>query len=54
MSLDDLDPVIPTIPAGRLGTATEIGTAIAFLASVESSYVNGTNLVVDGGLTEIV
>jgi len=39
------------IPAGRFARATEIANAALFLASDESSYVNGTAFVVDGGIT---
>lgn len=39
------------IPMGRFGEATEIASAALFLASDESSFVTGTNLLVDGGLT---
>ena len=49
-----MDPVIPLIPAGRLGEIDEIARAIAFLASHDSSFVKGANLVVDGGQTEVV
>lgn len=38
-----------SIPAGRLGTAEDIGAVVAFLASPAASYVNGVNLPVDGG-----
>jgi len=37
------------IPAGRLGNPDEIGNTIAFLASEQASYINGINLLVDGG-----
>jgi NAD(P)-dependent dehydrogenase (short-subunit alcohol dehydrogenase family) len=39
------------IPAGRFGEAKEIAQAALYLASDESSYVTGTEFMVDGGLT---
>jgi NAD(P)-dependent dehydrogenase (short-subunit alcohol dehydrogenase family) len=39
------------VPMGRLATAPEIARAALFLASDESSYVNGAAFVVDGGIT---
>ena len=39
------------LPMGRLATAREIALGALFLASDESSYVNGTTFLVDGGLT---
>ncbi|HEY6469195.1 MAG TPA: SDR family oxidoreductase [Candidatus Dormibacteraeota bacterium] len=39
------------LPMGRLATAREIANATLFLASSESSYVNGSTFLVDGGLT---
>lgn len=39
------------LPMGRLATAREIAAAALFLASDESSYVNGSTFVVDGGIT---
>lgn len=40
------------IPMRRIGQASEIGAAIAFLASPAASYVNGINFPVDGGRTK--
>ena len=39
------------LPMGRLATAREIANAALFLASDESSYVNGSTFLVDGGIT---
>lgn len=39
-------------PSGRFGEAIEQAHAVVFLASDESSFVNGHDMVVDGGLTK--
>jgi NAD(P)-dependent dehydrogenase (short-subunit alcohol dehydrogenase family) len=41
---------VAEIPTKRMGRVSEIAKAVAFLASNDASYVNGQNLVVDGGL----
>lgn len=38
-------------PLGRVGTPADIAQAVVFLASDESSWITGSNIVVDGGLT---
>ena len=42
-----------TIPMGRVGTPDEIAKAVVFLASDDSSFVNGIELFVDGGMAQI-
>ncbi len=43
--------VMSRIPVGRLGRPEEIAAGILFLASDESSYMTGAELVIDGGVT---
>ena len=43
-----------TIAAKRLGTVEEFGAVAAFLCSARASYVTGTVVLVDGGLTQSV
>jgi len=38
-----------SIPLGRLGTPEDVAKGILFLASDESSYITGTELIIDGG-----
>ena len=39
------------LPARRIGNAEEVAQAVLFLASDQASYITGTSLLVDGGLT---
>lgn len=39
------------IPMGRIGSADEVANAVEFLASDKASYITGTTLFVDGGMT---
>jgi NAD(P)-dependent dehydrogenase (short-subunit alcohol dehydrogenase family) len=39
------------VPLGRTGTARQIADGVVFLASDEASYITGTELVIDGGMT---
>ena len=48
-----IDSQAVTIPLGRVGTPDEIAKAVVFLASDDSSFVNGIELFVDGGMAQI-
>lgn len=47
----DRQYLIDTTPMGRLGEPEEVAAVIAFLASDESSFMTGSEVVVDGGYT---
>lgn len=45
--------LIKTIPSGRVGRSEDVANAVLFLASDEAAFVNGAELFVDGGMTQI-
>lgn len=45
--------VVSRIPLGRIGSAEEVATAAAFLASTDASFITGAELPVDGGMAQV-
>ncbi|ART79355.1 3-oxoacyl-ACP reductase FabG [Oceanisphaera avium] len=50
LSDDQKAGILSQVPAGRLGAAKEIASAVAFLASEEAAYITGETLHVNGGM----
>jgi 3-oxoacyl-[acyl-carrier protein] reductase len=51
MSLEEAKAeILSGVPAGRMGTPREFGSACAFLCSSQAGYITGQNLLVDGGM----
>ncbi|MER6425207.1 SDR family NAD(P)-dependent oxidoreductase [Streptomyces sp. NPDC001137] len=50
---DELEALRPLYPLGRVGEPADIAAAVAFLASREASWITGTSLTVDGGVTAV-
>jgi 3-oxoacyl-[acyl-carrier protein] reductase len=46
-----IDQVLPAIPLGRVGDASEIGGLAAYIAGPESGYMTGASLTIDGGMS---
>jgi NAD(P)-dependent dehydrogenase (short-subunit alcohol dehydrogenase family) len=44
---------VDIIPVGRMGSPADMGKAAAFLASDDSAFIVGTELISDGGMTNI-
>ncbi|MBZ6199456.1 SDR family oxidoreductase [Streptomyces olivaceus] len=50
---EDLAAVRGLYPLGRVGEPEDVAAAVAFLASRDASWITGTTLTVDGGLTAV-
>jgi NAD(P)-dependent dehydrogenase (short-subunit alcohol dehydrogenase family) len=48
-----IDGMVTVTPQSRAGTPDDVAKAVTFLASDDSSYVNGAELFVDGGMAQI-
>lgn len=47
----ELKNIEKQVPVGRVGEPEEIGKLVSFLCSEDASYINGTNIPIDGGST---
>ncbi len=47
----DREARLRVMPLGRIGTSEDVAYGVLYLASDESSYVTGSELVIDGGIT---
>jgi len=50
-TVEELRPLLPTIPLGRVAVPEDIAAAICFLASADARQITAVELVVDGGST---
>jgi NAD(P)-dependent dehydrogenase (short-subunit alcohol dehydrogenase family) len=48
---DWVETLVSRVPLGRLGTVDDIAYGVLYLVSDKSSYVTGSELVIDGGRT---
>ena len=52
-TIQQMKQEIMSVPAGRIASSNELAYAALFLASDRSRYMLGSELVVDGGLTQL-
>ncbi len=50
---DGIDKIVSQVPAKRLGGVDEIAKFVAWLSSVENTYITGQNIAIDGGFTRV-
>lgn len=48
-----LQRMLERVPLGRFADASEIASVVAFLISDQAAYVNGQDIVIDGGMTAV-
>ncbi|WP_343955209.1 glucose 1-dehydrogenase [Nonomuraea longicatena] len=53
-SPEEIEAVRARVPLRRIGTSEDVATVVAFLASADAGYVNGVDLLVDGGLANTI
>ncbi len=50
---DGVERWLRKVPLGRLGEASDVANAVLFLLSPAARWINGTNLIVDGGMSAV-
>ena len=45
--------LVSRVPLARMGESSELAEAVLFLASPASSYMTGTEMIIDGGITQL-
>lgn len=50
---DGVERWLGKVPLGRLGQASDVANAVLFLLSPAARWINGTNLIVDGGMSTV-
>jgi 3-oxoacyl-[acyl-carrier protein] reductase len=50
-SSEDIEKIVNSIPVGRLGAPADIARVVEFLCSAQNTYINGQDIVVDGGFS---
>jgi 3-oxoacyl-[acyl-carrier protein] reductase len=50
-SQEKIDALVAGIPVGRMGSPLEIAKVVAFLGSRDNTYINGQDIIVDGGFS---
>jgi 3-oxoacyl-[acyl-carrier protein] reductase len=53
LTAEQKSAILPRIPAGRMGEAGEVASAVVYLASSEAGYITGMTLHVNGGMAMI-
>lgn len=48
---EELENMLKLIPYGRIGEPDDVARAVAWLVSDQADYINGTSLVIDGGMS---
>ena len=53
MGEKEIEGLVAQIPSGRRGRPSEIASAVVFLASDESAFTVGSELIIDGGMSTL-